>query len=119
MIGLNAQVNIYSQYSYTDDRIGGAQITGTLVYSNVLARLEPTPSSLMQTPTGFETARLINIILWPTDLDIRENYTAVVVYPPGHPLFSGTLQIIEVSHDSVPGSRGHIEVLARKIVESR
>jgi hypothetical protein len=61
--GMTTRVRIH-RYSYDeDDAVGGAMPTGTVLHSNVHARIEANPEDQLLLQQGLETIRTFNAIV--------------------------------------------------------
>lgn len=86
--GFNLRGNIIRMYTPTDDDQGGAVPTGTVVYSNISARLSPLEPTMALLEQGLETTEIYNgVFQYPylslyTDFDVRHNDQFEVTYPP-------------------------------------
>jgi len=120
MVGLNARITVWRIHNATDDPIGGAVLTGTPVYQNVRARLEndqPTQALLEQ---GFETPRLVTVII-PGSFIVLERDEVEVTSPVTHAYFGKRLRVLGVQMDSLHprDPRNHTELKVRRVETSR
>lgn len=118
-VGYNARADFYSMENSPDDNIGGAIVTGSLLASNERIRFEPVFSRQQTHFQGLETERRFTVMVARQSLLINERDEFIVTRPVDHPYILQRFRISAMSHDSIPGSRGHIELLATKVVESR
>lgn len=82
--GLNLLLNIH-RYSYqADDEVGGAVITGTVQYYNVMGRISPDRPTTAFLEQGLETLKTYTGIVIPGTLDIRNRDEVEVVAPFDH-----------------------------------
>jgi hypothetical protein len=84
MAGYNIRASIFRQNNDLDDVVGGAMITGTLVYQDVISRMQgnkPVQALLQQ---GLETERTFTALVIPGTLDIRERDEYEVTEPFDH-----------------------------------
>jgi len=70
--GLNCRFNVWRISTPTDDNVGGAVVTGTVVYYYIQARLHSVPSQQILLQQGLETEETFTAIVVPGNLDIRE-----------------------------------------------
>lgn len=120
MVGFNLRVNVWRIDQDPDDNIGGAMLTGALLYTGIQARLEDEATPLILQVQGLETTHIYNCMVRPTTLDIHENDEVVVTHPYMHMLLGQRLKVLSVQRDSMPQrSRGHIEMRLTKIVRTR
>lgn len=117
--GYNAVVDIYRMHDIIDE-VGGASMTGTLMYVGVSARLEEASPQMELLAQGMESRRLITTPL-PGYVYVLERDEAVVSGPSDHPFYSGTFRVVNVTQDSIgPGdSRRHVWVVMEKVTHSR
>lgn len=94
--GMNIRANVW-RYTYsTDDAVGGANPTGTVVYSRVWMRMEQDePEKLLQ-QQGIETTKMFTATAVPATLDIREHDEIVVVLPKDHYYYNERFRIMGV-----------------------
>lgn len=84
MAGYNARCSIFRMNNDTDDSVGGAMITGSLVYEQIQTRLQgnkPVQALLQQ---GLETERTFTALVIPGTLDIRERDEYEITEPYDH-----------------------------------
>lgn len=117
--GYNTRADFYSMDASADDSIGGAIVTGSLLASNQRIRFEPVFSKQETHLQGLETERRFTVMVTNQSLGIVERDEMVITRPANHPYINNRFRISAMSHDSIPGARGHIELLVTKVVESR
>jgi hypothetical protein len=120
--GYNARADFFSMDASSDDAIGGAIVTGSLLASNQRIRFEPVSISFSRQETyiqGLETERRFTVMITNQSLGIVERDEMVITRPANHPYINNRFRIAAMSHDSIPGARGHIELLVTQVVESR
>lgn len=84
-----------------DDSIGGAVLTGTVLYDSVNGRvqsLKPTEAQVIQ---GLEWDRILRCEVYPNTLDIRENDEAEVIWPPQHYYLNTRFKVWKVQRDGL------------------
>lgn len=112
--GLYLQSRIW-RFSYpSDDKVGGALPSGTILYSNVSSRLEavePTQALLEQ---GLETPTIFHAVLAGT-LQIRHNDQLEVTGPVLSPYYNEKFRVIGVMHGSMIDPRAFTVVTVRRI----
>jgi hypothetical protein len=79
--GLNLRCNIWRYTEDTDDAIGGAILTGTVVYYNVQFRLEEQPTQQLLLQQGLETQKTFDGIISPGWLVVKERDEIEVTFP--------------------------------------
>lgn len=82
--GLNLLINVLRIDYQTDDRIGGAVISGSVQYWNVRTRFEYDKPTQLILEQGLESNRLITAVVVPGTLDIRDRDEVEVVAPRDH-----------------------------------
>lgn len=120
--GLPVLVDIFRISQSADDVVGGALITGSLVYQDVHARVEDfMPEQETMLMQGLETQKQYLVLLRPMSLIIYERDEIAVVRPPQHRLLNQRLRVRAVQYDSVHprDSRGHIELTVEQVRESQ
>jgi len=118
MNGLDCRVLVSSHYNDEDDAIGGAVLTGTVLFEMVAARIEDVPTEMQALLQGIITDQGYYVSLYPASLGIENNYTITVQHPHSHPLYGIPLRIRQVTRTSSSRTdRGHIELLVDKIHE--
>lgn len=79
--GLNMKVHIWRLTTGDDDIVGGANVTGSILYYNIHARIdEKSPEQFLMQP-GYETSRVLTAILIPVTLQIKEKDELQVIKP--------------------------------------
>jgi hypothetical protein len=98
--GLNSRARIYRQNAEADDVVGGAVLSGTVQFGNVLTRLESNPIEQLLLQQGLETVRTYNALVQPGTLDIRERDEYEIYQPFDHKYFGLRLRIVGVQGSS-------------------
>lgn len=101
--GANCLTTIWRMVNYADDAVGGAQITGSSVYTGVQTRLDPRPTTVweqMMEAQGYETQRGFTAIVVPSSLDIHERDEMEVTAPVDHKHYGDRFRIISVEYAS-------------------
>lgn len=99
--GANCLTTIWRMVNYPDDAVGGAQITGSAVYTGVQTRLDPRPTTVWEQlleAQGYETQRGYTAILVPASLDIRERDEMEITAPVDHKHYGEKFRIISVEY---------------------
>ncbi len=117
--GYNARADFYSMDASPDDDIGGAIVTGSLLFSSKRIRFEPVFSRQTTEFQGLETERRFTVMVSDQTLSLAERDEMVITRPANHPYINNRFRISSMNHDSIPGPRGHTELLVTKVVESR
>jgi hypothetical protein len=97
--GLNCLVNII-RLATTDDDVGGAYSTGTVLHQNVQARIdeEPTRTDFLQ--QGLETVKIFSGMFRGYRLLFREQDQVEVVSPPNHEYYGQRFRVVDKTGSS-------------------
>ena len=112
-------ISIFDMTSNDIDRVGGAIVTGSLLYERVLCRIEAVPSRMATNLQGMETERRIDCTVADASLVINERDEILVTSPVKHPYYNQRLRVSSVSYDSMIGPSAHVELLLTYIVQAR
>lgn len=96
--GLNMRFDIYRIDWDADDIVGGAMVTGTCVYENVMGRFQTRPRQQLLLQQGLETERTFSAVIIPGTLDIRERDEVTVVEPYDSVYHNTRFRIVGVSY---------------------
>jgi len=118
--GLNIKVNIWRINNDPDDSIGGAMLTGTLLYQIIEARMEQTRPSLLLLQQGYETNKVFMFVLRPANLAMDERDELEVAYPPIHKYYGKRFRVTSIQYPSMhpSDSRGYLIVTASRSDEA-
>jgi len=119
----NIRANIWRK-SYTDDGIGGAVETGTIVYNNEWTRMDSyMPRQIEIGKEGKETDRNFTFFFRynrQQNLDIRENDVIEIIFPEHHIYYGQTFRVRGVGYEAFhPNSNGLLEISSHRIKNSR
>lgn len=108
--GNNLHARIW-RFSYpTDDSVGGAVPSGTVIYESVEARSQDASPIAAFAIQGVETNKIHQAQVYPGTLDIREYDQFEIISPPNHPYINLKMRIDTVQkpnfHPSDP--RGYL-----------
>ena len=108
--GLNIHVRFWRMTTLVDDEIGGALPTGTVIYDDVMARIEPMRPDYLLIQQGIETNNLYTCVCRPASLAIKEYDEAEVVFPLNHNLINKRLLVRNIQDTSLhpSDSRGYL-----------
>jgi len=112
--GMNLMGNILSFSTKSDDEVGGAVPTGTVLYANVFGRIsarKPTQALLEQ---GLETPEIFTAVLSPGNISIRENDQYEVVSPVISNYYQKRFVIIGIQYSSMGDPRQYLIVTLRR-----
>ena len=79
---------------YTDDDVGGAYPTGTILQSNISGRIEEDQVTTEFLQQGLETVNIFSGIFWGNNLLLREQDEIQVVSPPNHEYFGKRFRVL-------------------------
>ena len=79
--GTNLRCVIYRYTEGEDDIVGGATVTGTVVYADIPLRLEEQPVQQLLLQQGLETEKIFDAIVTPGTLVIKERDELEVTFP--------------------------------------
>lgn len=96
--GLNTRFNIYRMESSSDDEVGGAQVTGTLVYSRIRGSIQEESPDMLLLQQGVETTKTFSLLIGDGNLDIREHDEAEIVAPYNHEYLNDRFRLIGVRY---------------------
>ena len=94
--GMDSKADIWRMTNLADDEVGGAVVSGTVLYQNVLTRMNPQPREQLLLQQGFETVRTFTAIVVPGTLDIRERDEYEIVDPVDHVHYGDRFRITSV-----------------------
>ena len=94
--GINSKVRIWRLSNKDDDVVGGAMLSGTVQYANILCRMDAIPSEQLLLQQGLETTKMFTATLVPGNLDIRERDELEIIAPYDHVYLGNRFRIIEV-----------------------
>lgn len=97
--GLNCLVNII-RLTTTDDEVGGAYSTGTILYSGITARIDEEPTRTEFLQQGLETVKIFSGMFWGHNLVFREQDQIDVVSPPNHEYYGQRFRIVDKAGSS-------------------
>lgn len=102
--------------SSTDDSIGGANPTGTIIYNNVEARIFVEKPTLALLEQGLETPKIFTANISALAVNVRENDIGEVVAPYNSWYFADKFRVIGVRHPSMGPSdpRGYVTLHMRR-----
>lgn len=103
------------RFNYTDDIVGGALPSGTVIYSNVSARIQaeqPTQALLEQ---GLETPTIFNAIVSPISMPIKHNDQLKVTAPAVSPFYNEIFRVIGVQQSTMADPRAFTILTLRRI----
>jgi hypothetical protein len=117
MNGIECTLEVYSQYAYADDSVGGPEITG-VVEATVRGRIEGVHIEMLLLNQGIETGQLWLCTCVPANANVKNNFVVRVIRPRQHFLYNILLKVIGVTRTSGFGSESHLELVLRHVDES-
>ena len=115
--GLVVQGKIVRFSTPSDDDVGGALVSGTVVYQGIQCRLIPQRPSSLLLEQGVEVEGLYLLETRPPTMDIRERDEFELTFPAYHPEYGHRFRIIGVQRTSMhpADSRGFLNLtMSRK-----
>jgi len=101
---------------YTDDEVGGAYPTGTILHENVQARIDENLADVRLIQQGLETVKTFSATFWGYQLSFREQDEFEITSPPNHRYFGKRFRVVSQTEDSrhpAIKQRIHFAVLVR------
>lgn len=98
--GQNCRSSIIRITQSVDDYVGGATITGTVVYENVLTRFESEPEDQVFSAQGLETLRTYKATIVPGTLHIKERDELQITEPSDHPYHRDRFRVTSMQHST-------------------
>jgi hypothetical protein len=92
--GMNAHFR-FTRLIYGDDEVGGAYPSGTLLYDNILGRLDEDPTNTMYLQQGLETVKTFSAMFWGSYLLFREQDEVEVTSPPNHEYYGQKFRVVD------------------------
>lgn len=112
--GINHTGRIWRFTSPTDDNVGGALPTGTVIYSPVFARIFTEKPTLALLEQGLETPELFSAILEPGNILLEHNDQYEVTDPNISPYKNLRFVIISIQNPSMLDERRYVRVVMRR-----
>ena len=100
MAGYNIRVDIWRMATDSDDEVGGAMITGSVVYSGIQAFMQEQPTEMLLEQQGLPTLSIFNVTLIPGTLIIYERDEIEITKPLDHPLYGKKFRIMNHRYSS-------------------
>jgi hypothetical protein len=103
MLGLNMKARVWRMVNdpTADDDVGGAMITGTLVYGCINMRFTPRPTNFMLLEQGLETRKLEKVMMQPQSLVLYERDELEITGPTNHSDYGHRFRIIELNRQGM------------------
>lgn len=102
MQGLNILFNVTRINYSSDDIVGGAVTTGTVLHSGLRGRIEGNlvQQDILSLNPGLETEKIFRVTMQPGNLDIQERDYFVITSPTDHPYYNEDFRIIKVTYSN-------------------
>jgi len=113
--GLNLIGNILRfTASSSNDSIGGAVPTGTVLYTNIYGRISPKKPTLALLEQGLEVPEIFTAVLSPGNISIQHNDQYQVTGPPISRYYLEKFVIIGIQKSSMDDPRQYMLVTMRR-----
>jgi len=116
MQGTNIRIDIWRMTAGTDDYVGGASITGTVIYSSLPARMQGNPDDQFLAAQGLETLRTYTFTVGRGNLTIKERDEIKVMFPPDYPYINDRFRITSVRYSDFNDPRRYMMLEAQRSV---
>lgn len=117
--GLNIQVDVWRMTNDPDDSVGGALITGTVVYENLHSAISPRRPTQAALEAGLEVDAIYDFTARLRNITLHERDEVEVVCPADHVLYGLRFRIVGVQPSRRHGRLGHQHATLSRIRESR
>lgn len=94
--GLNVLFRIWQMNEKDDDYVGGASVSGTCFYDNVLGSIQQNPTSQVFLEQGLEAHKVFQILLVPASLQLSERDELELIQPLDHWYINNRFRVIGV-----------------------
>jgi hypothetical protein len=115
--GLDIKCKIWRiTFPTPDDDVGGANVSGTVVYDNVYGRIREQKTTPLLLEQGLEIDTLFQVEVRPVSMIIYERDEFELIYPLNHWDYGKRYRIIQVQHTSMHpnDSRSFINLTLRR-----
>jgi len=96
--GMNMLFSIVRMNEDSDDYVGGVSITGTVVYQNVMGRMQGFSPDQIFEAQGIETTKTFSFLFVPVTMDIRERDEAEVSAPFDHHYYGDRFRLTGIRY---------------------
>ncbi len=117
--GLNINVRVWQMNNAPDDAVGGAMITGTVLFNSVRARLTARRPSQMSLEAGLETDKFFDLVLGCDARGVVERDEIEFIFPLDHPYFAERFRIMGIQLDGRRRPYGNTQMTLSRIERSR
>jgi hypothetical protein len=98
--GNNCRSSIFRIIEGLDDYVGGATVTGSVVYSGVQTFFESEPEDQIFVAQGLETLRTYRATIVPGTLTIKERDELMITEPLDNPYYGCRFRITSMQYSS-------------------
>jgi len=110
--GMNLKVNVWRMSTQDDDVVGGASISGSVIYSNVAARMEAEEPEQVLLQQGYQTLRTFGMTIMPGTLAIKERDEIEITAPYNHQFLNDRFRVVGIRYSSMnPSDRRNYLIL--------
>lgn len=118
ILGGNIRVNVYRMTPQTDDYVGGAMISGSVVYNSIPMRMQGNADEQVLLQQGYETLRTYTFTVSRGGLDIRERDELQVVFPPDYPYYNDKFRVMNVRYSDLNDARKYMILSVQRSVRA-
>ena len=109
--GLNCSVQFIRLVSGADDDVGGSTPTGTVLHSNIQARIDEEPTDTAFLQQGLETKKIFSAMFWGNNLTFREQDEVEVTSPPNHEYYGKRFRVVtHISTSNHPAQKRNVHL---------
>lgn len=109
MVGNNLKFTIIRPTNLTDDEIGGANVTGVTIATDVEGRFEEAKATMVLLQQGVSVTSVYRGQCRPVDMS--ENDELIVTFPQYHPFYGKRFEVVSVQTPSTNPRDGRGMVL--------
>lgn len=112
--GLNNICDVYRNKEFADDNIGGAQVTGSALYYDVMCRISSKTNTRAEQAEGIDVTRTFEFLIWPSSYLFKVGDILI----PHQEWFAGQRFIVkDMMYDSLGMSspRGHLQLTCERV----
>ena len=91
--GFNIKARVWRVCFDADDVVGGAMVTGTYVYCDVLSRLHERPVDHVFYQQGIEVTKTFQMMVKPSSLMIYDRDEVEITWPTGHRFYGKRFRV--------------------------
>jgi len=103
------------RFTYSDDSVGGALPTGTVIYPQVFARIFTEKPTLAILEQGLEVPEMFSAILEPGNFILQHNDQFEGIGPNISPYIGKRFRIISIQTPSMIDSRHYTRIVMRRL----